>query len=150
MGPQNIQPPPPSPEKCLLARNGGGGGRIYNFSLENCGFSSSDFWGVAKGSSVSWVAKFKGDKNLECKLAKGWSRSDKVIKLLLSARKLSLPGSHGMESSVPLKEKKRQATAPARALKDRSVKNKPKKRSSDLSQTWPRRRSSRVIQDQVK
>ena len=25
-------------------------------------------WGVAKGSSVSWVAKFKGDKNPECKL----------------------------------------------------------------------------------
>ena len=30
-------------------------------------------WGVAKGSSVSWVAKFKGDKNAECKLSNGWS-----------------------------------------------------------------------------
>ena len=51
---------------------------------------------------------------------------------------------------VPHKEKKRQATAPARALKDRNVKVEPKKRSSDLSQTWPRRRSSRVIEDQVR
>ena len=47
------------------------------------------FWGVAKGSSVSWVAKFKGDKNSECKLSNaiGWSRSYKVMKLLLSAGK---------------------------------------------------------------
>ena len=30
------------------------------------------------------------------------------------------------------------------------VERRPKKRSSDFSQTWPRRRSSRVIQDQVK
>ena len=44
-------------------------------------------WGVAKGSSVSWVAKFKGDKNSEGKLSNGWSRSSKVIKLLLSAGK---------------------------------------------------------------
>ena len=44
-------------------------------------------WGVAKGSSVAWVAKFKGDKNSACKLSNGWSRSYKVIKLLLSARK---------------------------------------------------------------
>ena len=40
-------------------------------------------WGVAKGSSVSWVAKFKGDKNSECKLSNGWSRSYKVIKCFL-------------------------------------------------------------------
>ena len=44
-------------------------------------------WDVAKGSSVSWVAKLKGDKNSECKLSSGWSRSYKVINLLLSARK---------------------------------------------------------------
>ena len=44
---------------------------------------------------------------------------------------------------VPQGEQKRQATAPARALKDRNVKVEPKKRSSDLSQTWPRRKSSR-------
>ena len=43
--------------------------------------------GIAKGSSVSWVAKFKGGKNSECKLSSGWSRSYKVIKLLLSAGK---------------------------------------------------------------
>ena len=36
-------------------------------------------WGVAKGSSVSWVAKFKRDKNSECKLSNGRSRSYKVI-----------------------------------------------------------------------
>ena len=45
--------------------------------------------GVAKGSSISWVAKYKGDKNSECKLSNGWSRSYKVIKLLLSEGKLS-------------------------------------------------------------
>ena len=44
-------------------------------------------WGVAKGCSVSWVAKFKGDKNSECKLSNGWSRSYTVINMLLSARK---------------------------------------------------------------
>ena len=43
------------------------------------------YWGVAKGSSVSWVAKFKGGTNSECKLTNGWSRSYKVIKLVLSA-----------------------------------------------------------------
>ena len=32
-------------------------------------------WGVAEGSSVSWVAKFKGDKNSGCKLSNGWSRN---------------------------------------------------------------------------
>ena len=56
------------PEKCLLSR-------------------FCPIWGVAKGSSVSWVAKFRGDKNSECKLSNGWSRSYKVIKLLLSAGK---------------------------------------------------------------
>ena len=40
-------------------------------------------WGVGKGSSVSWVAKFKGDENSECKLSNGWLRSYKVIRLLL-------------------------------------------------------------------
>ena len=35
----------------------------------------------------SWVAKFKGDKIREWKLSIGWSRSYKVIKLLLSAGK---------------------------------------------------------------
>ena len=40
-------------------------------------------WGVATGSSVSWVVKFKGDNKIsECKLSNGWSRSYKVIKLL--------------------------------------------------------------------
>ena len=45
------------------------------------------YWGVAKGSSVSWVAEFKGDKNSECKLSNGWSRSYKVIKMLLTVGK---------------------------------------------------------------
>ena len=44
-------------------------------------------WGVAKGSSVSWVAKFKGGKTSECKLSNGWSRSYREIKLLLPAGK---------------------------------------------------------------
>ena len=38
-------------------------------------------------TSDSWVAKFKGEKNSECKLSNGRSRSYKVIKLLLSAGK---------------------------------------------------------------
>ena len=33
----------------------------------------------------SWVAKFKGDQNSECKLSNGRSQSNKVIKLLFSA-----------------------------------------------------------------
>ena len=40
-----------------------------------------------KGSSVSWVAKFKGDENSEGKLSNGWSRSYKVLKMHLSAGK---------------------------------------------------------------
>ena len=43
------------------------------------------YCGVAKGSSISWVAKFKGDKSSACKLSNGWSRSYRQIKLLLSA-----------------------------------------------------------------
>ena len=43
------------------------------------------FWGVAEGSSVSWVAKLKGDKNSEWKLSNGWSRSQREIELLLPA-----------------------------------------------------------------
>ena len=41
--------------------------------------SSSLIWGVAKGSSISWVEKFKGDNNSECKLSNGWSRSYKAM-----------------------------------------------------------------------
>ena len=44
-------------------------------------------WGIAKGSSDSWVAKFKGDGNSECKLSNGWLRNYKVIKLLISVGK---------------------------------------------------------------
>ena len=55
-----------------------------------CGLAFALFcahlWGVAKGSSISWVAKFKGDKNSECKLSNGWSRSYGETKPLLSAR----------------------------------------------------------------
>ena len=42
-------------------------------------------WGVAKKSSISWVAKLKGDKSSGCKLSKGRSRSYREIKLRLSA-----------------------------------------------------------------
>ena len=46
------------------------------------------FWGVAKGSSISWIAKFKeDDQTSECKLSNGRSRSYREIKLLLSAGK---------------------------------------------------------------
>ena len=47
------------------------------------------YWGVAKGSSVSWVAEFNGDKNSECKLSNGWSRSYKVIKNASFCREMS-------------------------------------------------------------
>ena len=47
------------------------------------GFFSCDIWGVAKGSSISWVARFKGDKHSECKLSYGWSRNYREIKVLL-------------------------------------------------------------------
>ena len=57
------------------------------------------FWGVAKASSVSWVAKFKGDKNSECKLSNGWSQSYKVIKLLLSIGKCVVAKLQGDKSA---------------------------------------------------
>ena len=46
---------------------------------------ASLLWGVAKGSSISWLAKFKGDKTPECKLSNGRSRSYRETKLLLSS-----------------------------------------------------------------
>ena len=45
------------------------------------------FGGVAKGSSVPWVAKLKGDKHSACKLSNGWSQSYREIHLLLSTEK---------------------------------------------------------------
>ena len=56
-------------------------------------------WGVAKGSSVSWVAKFKGYKNSECKLSNEWSRSYKVAKLLASAGKWAVAKLQGDKSA---------------------------------------------------
>ena len=50
-------------------------------------FITKRFRGVERGSSMSWVAKVKGENNSEFKLSKGWLRSYKVIKLLLSAGK---------------------------------------------------------------
>ena len=61
-------------------------------------------WGVAKGSSVSWVAKVKGDRDSEYKLSNGWLRSCKVIKLFfnremsgreVTGRQISIPFFHG-------------------------------------------------------
>ena len=49
--------------------------------------SNTQRWGVAKGSSISSVAKFKGGENSEWKQSNGWSRSYREIKLLLSAGK---------------------------------------------------------------
>ena len=46
-----------------------------------------NFLGVAKGSSISWVAKFKGDKNSECNVSNGWSRRYRLMKRHLSAEK---------------------------------------------------------------
>ena len=44
---------------------------------------------VPKGSSISWVAKFKRDNHLECKLSNGWSQSYREIKLLLQENERS-------------------------------------------------------------
>ena len=46
----------------------------------------SFFWGVAKGSSTSWVATFKGDKTSECKLSNGWSQSCREVELFFFLR----------------------------------------------------------------
>ena len=56
-------------------------------------------WGIAKGSSVSWVAKFKGDKISECKLSNGRARSYKAIKLLLSEGKWTVSKLQGDKSA---------------------------------------------------
>ena len=53
----------------------------------NQGVEAFVCWGIAKGSSISWVAKFKGDKTSECKLSNSRSRSYREIKLRLSAGK---------------------------------------------------------------
>ena len=37
--------------------------------------------GRCEGSSIAWVAKFKGDTNSECKLSNGRSRSYREIKI---------------------------------------------------------------------
>ena len=65
-----------------------GGSKNYGLGCRSI-FSTegSLVWGVADGSSVSWVAKFKGGKNSQCKLSNGRSRSYKVIQLLLPAWK---------------------------------------------------------------
>ena len=49
-------------------------------------------WGVAKGSSVSWAANFKGDKNPNCKLSNGWSRSYRGDKTAAFCREMSMSG----------------------------------------------------------
>ena len=40
---------------------------------------------LRKGPPISWVAKLKGDKDSECKLSNGWSRSYREINMLLFA-----------------------------------------------------------------
>ena len=60
------------------------------------------WWGVAKGSSLSWVAKLKGEKHLERKLSNGQSRSYKVTKLLLSAGKCVVAKFQGDKSDPNL------------------------------------------------
>ena len=60
----------------------------YDISLER-----------SKGSSISWVAKFTGDANSECKLSNGWSRSCREIRLLLSAGKIVVAQLQGDKSA---------------------------------------------------
>ena len=43
-------------------------------------------WGVAKGSSVSWVTKFKGDQNSECKLSTRKLEKAVVVRNSLSGK----------------------------------------------------------------
>ena len=57
------------------------------------------FGGVAKGSSISWVAKLKGDENSEFKLSNGRSRSYREMKLLLSAGKWVVAKLEGYKSA---------------------------------------------------
>ena len=67
---------------CFFCQELVGGGGVSNGGLPDLDLSFlfahflsflGPFWDVAKGSSVSWVAKFKGAKNPEWKLSKGWS-----------------------------------------------------------------------------
>ena len=55
---------------------------------------------MLRRASVSWVAKFKGDKNSECKLSNGRSRSYKVINLVLSAGKWAVAKLQGAKSAA--------------------------------------------------
>ena len=48
--------------------------------------SSNGMWGVARGSSISWVAKLKGDEHSGCKLSNGWLRSYRETKPFLRRR----------------------------------------------------------------
>ena len=57
--------------------------KFYAFFLWSDATGRRRFWGVGKGSSISWVVKFKGDKSSEWKLSNGWSRSYREIKPLL-------------------------------------------------------------------
>ena len=62
-------------------------------------------WGVAKGSFISWVAKLKADKNSECKLSNGWSRSYREIHQKRTAsfcRKISDREVTGRYISIPI------------------------------------------------
>ena len=79
----------------------GGCGGYGGFGRDGSAQPPFDLWGVAKASSVSWVAKFKGDKNAEWKLSNGRSRSYKVIKLLLSAGKWVVAGEIIQHPSLP-------------------------------------------------
>ena len=50
------------------------------------------FWGVAKGSSISWVAKLKGEKYSECKRSNGRSRSYREIKFRKLEKAVAVSG----------------------------------------------------------
>ena len=61
-----------------------------------------EYLGVAKGSSISWVAKFKGDKYSACKLSTGRSRNYKVITTASFCREMSGREVTGRYISTPV------------------------------------------------
>ena len=73
----------------------------WRWRPEMADFCPLSCWRVAKGSSISWVAKLKGDKHSECTPSNGWSRSYREVKLLLSARKWMVAKLQGDKSAYP-------------------------------------------------
>ena len=89
----------PFVDQVLRPKTHKGGWKTKNYSY---GLSP----GPEKGSSDSWVAKFKGNKNSECKLSNGWSpklQGDKTASFCrdmsgreVTGRQISIPIFHGI------------------------------------------------------